>query len=316
MHVGKQRMIPPHKSTREFYREGKSLQGYSFFDFLHGYVYGRWPYFYIGVGTGEHPLAKVFVPLYNFLTRVFGHQRKSDQGGIRFEDTYHGKVVPTQAASELVRIEEDITLTGLEPIIPYARAKDIILKHPDHIVVLDCPCRSARQDPCTPLDVCLIIGEPFASFVLDHQPYRSRSISSQEAVQILNEEHQRGHVHHAFFKDAMLDRFYAICNCCSCCCGAMQAQRKGTKMLTSSGYIAHVQEGICIACGSCADLCPFEAIRMEDDTPIISEEDCMGCGVCAGHCEAEAIELLLSPGKGEPLSIRTLIEEERGVPPL
>jgi tRNA (Thr-GGU) A37 N-methylase len=28
------------------------------------------------------------------------------------------------------------------------------------------------------------------------------------------------------YKDAMLGRFYAICNCCSCCCGAMQAHQK------------------------------------------------------------------------------------------
>jgi hypothetical protein len=26
-----------------------------------------------------------------------------------------------------------------------------------------------------------------------------------------------------YYKDAMLGRFYAICNCCACCCGAMQA---------------------------------------------------------------------------------------------
>jgi ferredoxin len=258
-------------------------------------------------------LAKLFIPLYNFLTRVFGHSQNPDQGGTTFADTYHGKVVPTQAAGELVKVEEDISLTDLEPIIPYARAKDIVMKNPDYIVVLDCPCRNARQDPCLPLDVCLIIGEPFASFVLEHHPHRSRVISSQEAVQILEEEHQRGHVHHAFFKDAMLERFYAICNCCSCCCGAMQAQRNGTMMLTSSGYVAQIDHGECIACGVCADLCPFEAIHMEGESPHISDEDCMGCGVCAGHCEVEAIELLLAPGKGEPLSIQALIEEKRGI---
>jgi hypothetical protein len=26
-----------------------------------------------------------------------------------------------------------------------------------------------------------------------------------------------------YYKDAMLGRFYATCNCCSYCCGAMQA---------------------------------------------------------------------------------------------
>ena len=70
---------------------------------------------------------------------------------------------------------------------------------------------------------------------------------SEEAVAILQAEQERGHVHHAFFKDAMLQRFYAICNYCSCCCGAMQAQRNGTPMLASSGYVSRVDEDACIA---------------------------------------------------------------------
>ena len=36
----------------------------------------------------------------------------------------------------------------------------------------------------------------------------------------------------------MLGRFYAICNCCKCCCGAMQAHLNGVPMLASSGYVA------------------------------------------------------------------------------
>ena len=45
-------------STRAFAREARRTPGYSLFDWLHGYVYGRWPYLYIGIGTGEHPLAR------------------------------------------------------------------------------------------------------------------------------------------------------------------------------------------------------------------------------------------------------------------
>ncbi len=54
------RFIKP--STQAFLAEARKTPGYSFFDLLHGYVYARWPYLYIGIGTGEHPLAKWFCP--------------------------------------------------------------------------------------------------------------------------------------------------------------------------------------------------------------------------------------------------------------
>ena len=189
-------------------------------------------------------------------------------------------------------------------------AKDIILKNPDHIIVLDCPCRSSRKHPCLPLDVCLVIGEPFASFVAEHHPHRSRWLTSEEAVEILQAEHQRGHVHHAFFKDAMLGRFYAICNCCSCCCGAMQAHQRGTPMLASSGYISQVNEELCIACGECVAYCPFSALSLDDSKVILNENACMGCGVCVSKCEQGAIILICQPLKGEPLEIYSLTAQE------
>ena len=33
-------------STQAFIDEARKTPGYSFLDFLHGYIYGRWPYFY------------------------------------------------------------------------------------------------------------------------------------------------------------------------------------------------------------------------------------------------------------------------------
>ncbi len=214
-----------------------------------------------------------------------------------------------QAAKQLVLVNENIHLPDLEKIIPYKRARTLILQNPDHIVALDCPCRSARPNPCLPLDVCLVIGEPFASFVMEHSPDKARWITPDDATRILEEEDARGHVHHAFFKDAMLGRFYALCNCCSCCCGAMQAQRNGTPMLASSGYVAQVDIEQCAGCGQCEAICPFEAISLPDGFSVISPEKCMGCGVCVGSCSVEAITLKREPGKGEPLEILSLMEK-------
>ncbi|MFN2185105.1 MAG: 4Fe-4S binding protein [Anaerolineae bacterium] len=295
-------------STRAFTREARRLPGYSFLDWLHGYVYSRWPYLYIGIGTGEHPLANIFGPPVRLLGRILPERPLGEQESGTFADGYHGKVVPLDAATQLVTVGEDVDLGDLEQIIPYPVARDIVLKHPDHIVALECPCRSARENPCLPLDVCLIVGEPFASFVAEHHPRRSRWISQEEAVGILRAEQERGHVSHAFFKDAMLGRFYAICNCCSCCCGAMEAQRNGTPMIASSGYIARVDADLCAGCETCASNCQFAAISLNGDGAVIDAAACMGCGVCVAHCPQEAIKLVREPGKGEPLEIQKLIE--------
>jgi ferredoxin len=294
-------------STWAFAREARRTPGYSFFDWLHGYVYGRWPYLYIGIGTGEHPLARVVGPLVRQLGRLFPPRSPDGADHVTFADTYHGKVVPLEAAKQLVTVEEEISLTDLEQVIPYALARDIVLQNPDHIVVLDCPCRAARPNPCRPLDVCLVIGEPFASFVAEHHPRRSRWITPQEAVEIIHAEDERGHVHHAFFKDAMLGRFYAICNCCACCCGAMHAWRRGTPMLASSGYVSRVAADLCVGCGICADFCQFDAISVDDGMAAVDTAACMGCGVCVSKCPEGALSLLRDPTRGEPLEIRALI---------
>jgi len=300
-------------STREFVREAKAIPGFSWFDFVHGYIYSRWPYFYIGMATGEHRLARIAAPLVawigKLLERDAQREAKDTEGRVTFADTYHGKVVPLEAASQLVTIHEDISIPDLEQVIPYTRARAIIMHNPEHIVALDCPCRMARENPCLPLDVCLIVGEPFASFILEHQPAHAREISPDEAVDILKAEDDRGHVHHAFFKDAMLGRFYAICNCCSCCCGAMQAQRNGTPMLAASGYRCQVDAQLCQGCGVCADSCQFSALTLVDGTMTVDRSACMGCGVCVSKCAHGALALTRDEEKGIPLEIKTLLEQ-------
>jgi Pyruvate/2-oxoacid:ferredoxin oxidoreductase delta subunit len=299
-------------STAAFTREGRQTPGYSFWDWVHGYVYGRWTYLYISIGTGEHWLAKTFVPLINHISRILPHHKtEAGEHVATFADTYHGKVLPLATATRLVTVGEEIHLTNLEKVIPYAKARDIVLKNPDHILALECPCRSARPNPCLPLDVCLIIGDPFASFVEEHHPRRSRRITPAEAVDILRAEDERGHVHHAFFKDAMFGRFYALCNCCECCCGAIHAHQHGTPMLASSGYLCQVDESLCISCGECLSACPFGALSQGAFACLVDQNACMGCGICVSRCSQEALSLALEPSRGVPLEITELMNAVR-----
>jgi Pyruvate/2-oxoacid:ferredoxin oxidoreductase delta subunit len=309
----KHRLIAP--ATLKFFKAGIKANDYSLWDMIHGYVYARWPYLYIGIAKGEHPVVNKITPVMKFWSRIFPKPSKPTTSKHSLElasntiaDGYHGKVSPLETAKNLIMVQEPIRVNDLEQIIPYVRARAILQENPEHIVVLECPCRSVKENPCLPLDVCMVIGEPFASFVIEHHPNKSRWITQQEAVEILEAEDARGHVHHAFFKDAMLGRFYAICNCCSCCCGAMHAHQHGTPMLESSGYTAFVNEDICVGCDTCSEYCQFNALVIKEGHGWVDQELCMGCGVCVSKCPEGAISLNLAPEKGIPLEIQSLIE--------
>jgi Pyruvate/2-oxoacid:ferredoxin oxidoreductase delta subunit len=250
-------------------------------------VYGRWPYQYIDFCV--HKLLPIASP-------------RLKQW---WADHYHGKVLPTELAKAIITLDHDIPRTDLEQIIPYPTARDIVLKAPTGVTLLECPCRHAQENPCTPTDVCMIIGK--GDFLADHHPQRSRRISQDEALELLEAEHQRGHVHSAYFKDAMNNQFYAICNCCKCCCGGLDAMlNHGVPMVASSGYVAQVDEELCIACGNCEDACAFEAVHVMDDLSVVTWEKCMGCGVCEGQCDTGAMELVRDERKGIPLDVREI----------
>jgi ferredoxin len=53
--------------------------------------------------------------------------------------------------------------------------------------------------------------------------------------------------------------------------------------------MAFVITDACVACGSCADQCPVEAISEGDGQFVIDADTCISCGACAGTCPVEAI---------------------------
>lgn len=255
---------------------------------IHMYVYGRWTNQYISA------LIHHISPRLN-------------EGGKKYwRDHYHGKVLTLEQAEAIATLDHDIAHRDLgEQVIPYPMVRDLVLKASPEIAVFECACRHARESPCQPTQVCMVIGKPFVKFILRYHP-ESRRLTTEEAVELLRAEHERGHVHSAWFKDACLERFYAICNCCKCCCGGIEAMVKyQSPMMASSGYVARVDEALCNACGNCVEACPFEALTM-NDTAAIAWEKCMGCGVCVDQCPTAGIALFRDKRKGLPLDVRAM----------
>lgn len=278
-----ERSLKPKSSTRAFW----NLSPMPLAKRLEGYFYAARPDVYLKPASWGW-----FLKLFN----------KKETG-----DKYHGKVITMTDAYQIVSLNTPVEIFDLEHVIPYPVARSIILQNPlPSIAVLDCPCRAQKKDACEPRDVCLVVGEPFVSFILEHHPHDSRRLTVDEALAIIQAEEDRGHIHTAWFKDVMHDRFYTICNCCACCCLGMASYDRGVKRIVHSGYKPVVDQNACSACGVCAQTCPFQAIAAGEEYALFDMDRCMGCGLCASHCACEAISLELAPEKGVPLDIKTL----------
>lgn len=52
---------------------------------------------------------------------------------------------------------------------------------------------------------------------------------------------------------------------------------------------AQVDKEKCTGCGLCIDVCPVEAIELDDDIAKVDEDTCTDCGACVDECPNEAI---------------------------
>ena len=53
---------------------------------------------------------------------------------------------------------------------------------------------------------------------------------------------------------------------------------------------AKIDKKNCNGCGKCVEVCPVNAIKIEKDKAVVSDE-CIECGACVGDCPNGAISL-------------------------
>ncbi len=196
-------------------------------------------------------------------------------------------------------------------ILDYERATHIV-EDAEYIGLGLCYCRHKAYHaghPCeidAPWDVCLTFDN-VARSLAEHGEY-ARLISKEEAMDVLERSYESNLVQ---IGENVREHPAFICNCCGCCCEALQAARKFSPMqpVATTNYLPEISFETCIGCGKCAKVCPILAIAMEEEKqdetaagakkqrkrPVIDTEICLGCGVCARNCPTKAIHLERRP---------------------
>ena len=202
-------------------------------------------------------------------------------------------------------------------ILDYERASHIV-EEAEYIGLGTCYCRHKMLHaghPCeinAPLDVCLTFGN-VARSLAEHGGY-ARLIDKAEAMDALERSYDHNLVQ---IGENVRENPAFICNCCGCCCEALQAARKFSPMqpVATTNYIPTVKEETCVGCGKCEKACPIFAISVKEmameaasesssesqgagkkkKKAVVDTEICLGCGVCARNCPTKAIELQRRP---------------------
>ena len=165
--------------------------------------------------------------------------------------------------------------------------------------VMPCICRkekAALGSPCSHTsETCFAISPDTEG--LKEFPGWGRRIERAEALALLDRFEQEGLVHCTY--NVQTGPMF-ICNCCPCCCGFLRGitEFEAPNFLIRSNWVAQVEAAECLACGTCVERCPTDAIVERDDAVAVTDERCIGCGVCVVTCTGGALRLAARPEAG------------------
>jgi heterodisulfide reductase subunit A len=63
--------------------------------------------------------------------------------------------------------------------------------------------------------------------------------------------------------------------------------------IEAEGKVSYIREDRCSGCGSCVEVCAYNAVELDDQYKIarVNEALCKGCGACSATCRAAAIDI-------------------------
>jgi Pyruvate/2-oxoacid:ferredoxin oxidoreductase delta subunit len=201
-----------------------------------------------------------------------------------------------------IPVETSLDVEAGKTILPYEDVAKVLEEQSEFCVAV-CPCRHRKNlDPALPdckysTENCLHFG-PLARYMVENG--LGRSITIQEARDILKQSAEEGLVHGV---SNWLKGVDTICNCCKCCCMWFESFHvlRHDKSMDASNFIVSVKAETCKACGLCVKRCPMEALSLHKSpqaknkkgkASVLQADRCIGCGVCAYKCPTRSLTLV------------------------
>jgi Fe-S-cluster-containing hydrogenase component 2 len=194
-------------------------------------------------------------------------------------------------------------------IADYDEYRSLIRGAGGRIAVLDCVCRRGADlagKPCKSTDrreLCMVFRD-FADTVL--REGWGKPLTESEALEMADLNQREGLV----MRPSNEQEPQFLCACCGDCCGliAVVKAMKRPADFVATNHRASLAVAACIACGSCARICPMEAIALDAEPTKpggkprarVLEHRCIGCGVCVMACKTGALALQTLPGRRVP----------------
>ncbi len=179
-------------------------------------------------------------------------------------------------------------------ILDYERASEVI-KNSSAIGISMCYCRHKQEhlgQACdAPMDICMTFNTT-ATSLIKHE--FARKVDVAEGIDLLQKAYESNLVQCG---ENVQKEVSFICNCCGCCCEALQAAKKFGMLqpVHTTNYLPKADENNCIGCGKCVKVCPIEAISLKDrktgKKAVINKEICLGCGICVRSCPTKCLFL-------------------------
>ncbi|WP_034639008.1 4Fe-4S dicluster domain-containing protein [Desulfofalx alkaliphila] len=183
-------------------------------------------------------------------------------------------------------------------VLDYERASHVI-KTAKHIGISMCYCRHKKEHLGTacnaPMDICMTFNNT-AHSLIRHQ--FARRVDASEGLELLHMAYENNLVQCG--ENVRHDVSF-ICNCCGCCCEALVVAKKFGMLqpVHTTNFLPHINNKSCTGCGKCAQVCPINAINIEEISVAgkrtkkarVDENICLGCGVCVRNCSLGCISL-------------------------
>jgi Pyruvate/2-oxoacid:ferredoxin oxidoreductase delta subunit len=193
-------------------------------------------------------------------------------------------------------IPVDRTIEAGNTVHTYDQVSTYIEKN-ETIGVGACYCRQAAKlvgedTHEMPMEVCMWFGS-MAEYAIER--LGARRMTPTEAKKVLDTAEEAGLVH---MSRNTTENVNFICNCDRWHCEVIKGVLKQSRpaLFFNSGFQPRFDPDLCVACETCIERCPPEALVMGDnDVPQVNLDRCFGCAACATGCPSEAIVMASKP---------------------